>query len=50
MIWQGENVSQQMNLVETRLRAARNNALSFVNVFLNTEFEGGRHTKRIRKI
>lgn len=31
MIWQGENVSQQMNLVETRLRAARNNALSFVN-------------------
>ena len=26
------------------------NALSFVNVFLNTEFEGGRHTKRIRKI
>jgi len=31
MIWQGENVSQQMGLVETRLRAARNNALSFVN-------------------
>ena len=31
MIWQGENVSQQMSLVETRLRAARNNALSFVN-------------------
>ena len=31
MIWHGENVSQQMNLVETRLRAARNNALSFVN-------------------
>ena len=26
------------------------NALSFVNVFLNTKFEGGRHTKRIRKI
>jgi len=26
------------------------NAVSFVNVFLNTKFEGGRHTKRIRKI
>ena len=26
------------------------NALSFVNVFLNTKFEGGRHIKRIRKI
>ena len=31
MIWQGESVSQQLGLVETRLRAARNNALSFVN-------------------
>tara|TARA_R110001592_G_scaffold191542_12_gene437907 strand:- start:15899 stop:16849 length:951 start_codon:yes stop_codon:yes gene_type:complete len=31
MVWQGENVSQQLGLVETRLRAARNNALSFVN-------------------
>jgi hypothetical protein len=31
LIWQGENVTQQLNLVETRLRAARNNALSFVN-------------------
>jgi hypothetical protein len=31
MIWQGENVTQQLNLVEQRLRAARNNALSFVN-------------------
>ena len=26
------------------------NALNFVNVFLKTKFEGGRHTKRIRKI
>ena len=31
MIWQGESVSQQLGLVETRLRAARNNALSFIN-------------------
>ena len=31
MVWNGENVSQQLGLVETRLRAARNNALSFVN-------------------
>jgi hypothetical protein len=31
MIWQGESVTQQLGLVETRLRAARNNALSFVN-------------------
>ena len=31
MVWQGENVSQQLGLIETRLRAARNNALSFVN-------------------
>ena len=26
------------------------NALNCVSVFLNTKFEGGRHTKRIRKI
>ena len=26
------------------------NAVNFVNVFLKTKFEGGRHTKRIRKI
>ena len=26
------------------------NALSFINVFLNTKFEGGRHSKRIKKI
>jgi ribose 5-phosphate isomerase B len=26
------------------------NALSFVGVFLNTKFEGGRHSKRIKKI
>ena len=31
MIWNGENVSQQLQLVETRLRSARNNALGFVN-------------------
>ena len=28
----------------------KKNALSFVGVFLNTKFEGGRHSKRIRKI
>ena len=26
------------------------NALNFIGVFLNTEFEGGRHSKRIKKI
>tara|TARA_R100001440_G_scaffold75056_2_gene101362 strand:+ start:287 stop:1240 length:954 start_codon:yes stop_codon:yes gene_type:complete len=31
MIWNGENVSQQLGLVEGRLRAARNNALGFIN-------------------
>jgi len=31
MIFAGEPVSQQLNLIEARLRAARNNALSFVN-------------------
>lgn len=31
MIWQGEQMSAQLQLVESRLRAARNNALSFVN-------------------
>ena len=31
MVWNGENVSQQLGLVEGRLRAARNNALGFVN-------------------
>ena len=31
MIFVGEQVSQQLNLIEVRLRAARNNALSFVN-------------------
>ncbi len=25
-------------------------ALNFVNIFLNTKFEGGRHSRRIRKI
>jgi len=28
----------------------KKNALNCVNVFLNTEFEGGRHAKRINKI
>ena len=28
----------------------KKDALSFVGVFLNTKFEGGRHSKRIRKI
>jgi hypothetical protein len=31
MIFAGEQVSQQLGLIEGRLRAARNNALSFVN-------------------
>lgn len=31
MIFAGENVSQQLGLIEQRLRAARNNALTFVN-------------------
>ena len=26
------------------------NALNFISVFLNTKFEGGRHSKRIKKI
>ena len=29
---------------------SKNNAIKFVNIFLKTEFEGGRHKKRIRKI
>ena len=28
----------------------KKNALGFVGVFLNTKFEGGRHSKRIKKI
>jgi ribose 5-phosphate isomerase B len=28
----------------------KKNALKFISVFLKTKFEGGRHTKRIRKI
>ncbi len=28
----------------------KKNALKFVNIFLNTKFEGGRHLKRIKKI
>ena len=33
----------------SRLLSAKN-ALNFVNIFLNTKFEGGRHSKRINKI
>ena len=29
---------------------SKNNALKFVNIFLSTKFEGGRHLKRIKKI
>ena len=29
---------------------SKNNALKFISVFLNTKFEGGRHSKRIKKI
>ena len=29
---------------------SKKNALNCISVFLNTKFEGGRHTKRIRKI
>ena len=29
---------------------SKNNALKFISVFLNTKFEGGRHSKRVRKI
>jgi hypothetical protein len=31
MVFAGENVTNQLNLIEQRIRAARNNALSFVN-------------------
>jgi len=29
---------------------SKKNALKFIGIFLNTKFNGGRHTKRIRKI
>ena len=29
---------------------AKKNALKFVSVFLNTKFEGGRHSRRVKKI
>jgi ribose 5-phosphate isomerase B len=29
---------------------SKKNALNYVTIFLNTKFEGGRHTKRIKKI
>ena len=29
---------------------SKKNALSFIGIFLKTKFEGGRHSKRIRKI
>ena len=28
----------------------KKNALKFINIFLNTKFEGGRHLKRVKKI
>jgi ribose 5-phosphate isomerase B len=28
----------------------KNNALKFISVFLNTKFEGGRHSRRVKKI
>jgi hypothetical protein len=31
MVFAGENVSQQLGLISQKLRAARNNALGFVN-------------------
>ena len=31
MLFAGENIGNKLNLIEGRLRAARNNALSFVN-------------------
>ena len=57
--------AQCFNLKSTRLSRLHNdaniitlgsrlltkkNALSFVGIFLDTKFEGGRHSKRIRKI
>ena len=39
------------NIITLGSRLLKNkNALNCVNVFLNTKFEGGRHTKRIKKI
>jgi ribose 5-phosphate isomerase B len=29
---------------------SKKNALNFIDIFLKTKFEGGRHSKRIRKI
>ena len=29
---------------------SKNNALKFISTFLNTNFEGGRHLKRVKKI
>ena len=29
---------------------SKNNALKFISIFLNTNFEGGRHLKRVKKI
>ena len=29
---------------------SKKNAIKFVNIFLNTKFEGGRHKKRVKKI
>jgi len=39
------------NIITLGSRLLKNkNALNCVNIFLNTKFEGGRHTKRIKKI
>ena len=39
------------NIITLGSRLLNNkNALNFVNVFLNTKFEGGRHLKRVKKI
>ena len=29
---------------------SKNNALKFISIFLKTNFEGGRHLKRVKKI
>ena len=39
------------NIITLGSRLTKKNvALKCINVFLNTKFEGGRHTKRIKKI
>ena len=39
------------NIITLGSRLTKKNiALKCINVFLNTKFEGGRHTKRLKKI